>query len=336
MIQLANLQSSSAVENFHTVPSLHDDLESRSQERKLSLGKARPSNWLHDRESFFKYTTRSTAHAILDSGSLRWSSPSSFNDPFDMQFDLYVDLDQERVTRLTIDALWTAFYSAEGIEAGNPLGELIKKYKSIFPKMSREAFEAAFGKVIREMCRRVPAHVSELNLVFQTAMKDAKVLCLSERCDSVLMWSHYAHLHEGVVFELACVPELDSAWGSAMRVTYSDVMPPAFDDESLIRLGSGQGHSSPKTLLDKFVTAKARDWAYEREWRVVLHFTDPGRRTQDIPFSPKELAAVYLGCRMPDDDKAEIAAKTRFNYPDAKIFAAEKLERQFALRFRDY
>ena len=227
---------------------LRGDPQSRPQECKLT--QARPTNWLHDRESFFKYTKRSTAHAIVDSGMLRWSSPSTFNDPFDMQFDLYVDLDEERTTRITLDSLWTAFSSPEGLEAGNPLGESIKKYKSIFSKLPREAFETAFGKVIREMCRRVPAHVSELNLVFQKAMKDAKVLCLSGRCDSVLMWSHYAHLHEGVVFEFACVPELDSVWGSAMPVVYSDVMPPAFDDESIIRLGSGRGHSSPRALVD--------------------------------------------------------------------------------------
>jgi hypothetical protein len=316
--------------------SFHSDLESLSQECKLTLGNARPSNWLHDRESFFKYTTRSTAHAILDSGTLRWSSPNCFNDPFDMQFDLYVDIDEERITRLTIDSLWTAFYSPEGIKAGNPLGDLIRQYRSIFPKLSRDAFGTAFGELIRGMCRRLPAHVSELNLRFQEGMKHAKVLCLSERRDSVLMWSHYADSHEGVVFELACVPELDSAWGSAMRVTYRDVMPPAFDDESLIRLGSGQGHSSPRALLDKFVTAKAQDWAYEREWRVVLHLTDPSQRTQDIRFSPPELAAIYLGCRMSDEHKAEIASKIRTNFPGTKILAAEKMEGEFALRFSDY
>lgn len=302
----------------------------------MTLGKARPTNWLHGRESFFKYTTRSTAHAILNSGMLRWSSPNTFNDPFDMQFDLYVDLDEERITRLTIDSLWTAFYSPEGIEAGNPFGESVKKYRSVFPKLSREAFGTEFGEVIRELCRRVPAHVSESNLEFQKRMKDAKVLCLSERRDSVLMWSHYAQSHEGVVFELACIPEVDSVWGAAMPVTYSDVMPPAFNDESLIRLGSGRGHSSPHELLNKFVTAKAQDWAYEREWRVVLHFTDASQRTQDIRFSPKELAAIYLGCRMSDDHKKEIAAKIRNNYPSTKIFAAEKMERKFALRFSDY
>jgi len=305
----------------------------------VTPSKNRPANWRHDRSSFFKYTTRSAALAILDSCALRWSSPSTFNDPFDMQFDLYVDINQQRVRQLTIDSLWRAIYSPEGIPVGNPLGQLIRDYKRILPKLSREEFDRRFGEFgeqIGEMCRELPTHVTELNTRFQEGLKAAKVLCLSERHDSVLMWSHYAQLHEGVVLELACVPELDSAWGIAMRVSYSDAMPPAFDDESLIRLGSGQGHTSPGALLDKFVTAKARDWAYEREWRVVLHCTDPGRPTQDIPFWPKELAAVYLGCRMSPSDRAEVATKVRQKFPLTKILLAEKMDRSFALLFRDY
>lgn len=141
-------------------------------------------------------------------------------------------------------------------------------------------------------------------------------------------------MHQGVVFELACVPDLDSAWGAAMRVNYSEDMPVAFDDESMIRLASGQGHSSPQALLDKFVTAKAQEWAYEREWRLVLHFMDPNRPTQDIGFSPKELAAISLGCRMPDTVKNDFA-KMQSNFPDAKIFAAEKTRNKFALDSRE-
>lgn len=302
----------------------------------MTLGKDRPDNWRHDKASFFKYTTLSTAHAILDTSTLRWSSPSVFNDPFDMQFDLHADIDEERVTRLTVDSLWTAHYSPEGIVAGNPLGELIKKYRSIFPKLSREEFEREFGAAIRKGCRRVPAQVSELNSLFQELLKYTKVLCLSERHDNVLMWSHYAQSHQGVVFELACVPELDSVWGIAVPVTYSDIMPPAYDDESLIRLGSGQSFLSPEVLIDKFVRAKAEDWAYEREWRVILHLTDPSQRTQDIRFSPKELAAVYLGCRMTQNDRDEIATKVRKDFPLTKLFLAEKMGRRFALSFRDY
>lgn len=152
----------------------------------------RPKNWRHDRTSFFKYADQTAASAVLDSCSLRWSSPRVFNDPFDMQFDLFVDLDQKKIRRHTIGLLWKAFYSPEELDAGNPFGESIKEYKSVFPRLSRDDFEREFSEPIHEMCRRVPLQVAELNREFQSFLRDTKLLCLSERCDSVLMWSHYA------------------------------------------------------------------------------------------------------------------------------------------------
>src|SRR5262249_9782362 len=120
---------------------------------------------------------------------------------------------------------------------------------------------------------KLPELIAKFHIEFRAQMEDVKVLCLSERNDSILMWSHDAELHQGVVFELACVPELDSIWGAAIPVKYDNV-PRLFDDDFLIRLGSGQESIASKpgieALLNKFVTAKAKDWAYEREWRVEV------------------------------------------------------------------
>ena len=49
---------------------------------------ARSPNRLHDRSSFFKYSSASTARLVLENKTLRWSSPSLFNDPFDVPREL--------------------------------------------------------------------------------------------------------------------------------------------------------------------------------------------------------------------------------------------------------
>ena len=48
----------------------------------------RSPNRLHERISFFKYMPASTAKVVLDNSTLRWSSPSLFNDPFDVPREL--------------------------------------------------------------------------------------------------------------------------------------------------------------------------------------------------------------------------------------------------------
>src|SRR5262245_43309165 len=43
---------------------------------------------VHDRETFFKYMSASTAKLVLSNRTLRWSSPLLFNDPFDVPREL--------------------------------------------------------------------------------------------------------------------------------------------------------------------------------------------------------------------------------------------------------
>lgn len=48
----------------------------------------RSPNRRHDLPLLHKYATASTAKAILQSSTLRWSSPLLFNDPFDVPRDM--------------------------------------------------------------------------------------------------------------------------------------------------------------------------------------------------------------------------------------------------------
>jgi len=253
-----------------------------------------------------------------------------------MKYDLALRIDREKIRTQALDRMWHSFYSADPIALPNSFGRLINASRSRFPKLTRSEFEQEFSEVVEEYCRKVHISVSELNGRIRIAMKGSKVFCLSDRHDNVLMWSHYAQSHEGAVFKLACIPERDSVWGSAMPVRYADDVPPFADDELLIGILSGESSLSQRDILDTFVTTKSKAWEYEREWRVVLHFTDPAKNTQDIPFWPEEVTAVYLGCRMPAEQKEKIAAKLRMDYPHAEILEAVKKNDQFSLEFRKF
>ena len=45
----------------------------------------------HDKDGFFKYYTADSAKLTLKNTSRKWSTPPTFNDPFDNQFDLYYE-----------------------------------------------------------------------------------------------------------------------------------------------------------------------------------------------------------------------------------------------------
>jgi hypothetical protein len=72
-----------------------------------------------------------------------------------------------------------------------------------------------------------------------------KFFCLSETSASILMWSHYAYNHTGVVIPLSCIEELDSAWHAARKVRFTGDMPslriPTMSAKERLRCGNAAG-----------------------------------------------------------------------------------------------
>lgn len=81
-----------------------------------------PPHWLNARLFFFKYMTRATGRIVLKNRTLRWSTPGTLNDPYDMQFDLHIDVDREEAKKLVDANLWDAFYSDDVAESVNNFG----------------------------------------------------------------------------------------------------------------------------------------------------------------------------------------------------------------------
>ena len=52
---------------------------------------------IHNRDYFYKYTDIEAATANIIHNSFRFSSPKTFNDPFDVQFDLHPTFTKEEL-----------------------------------------------------------------------------------------------------------------------------------------------------------------------------------------------------------------------------------------------
>jgi hypothetical protein len=291
----------------------------------------RRPNWSHDRMHFYKYVSRSTARTILEHNSLRWSTSHYFNDPFDIQFDLHVIVDRAAVKASVLEKLWDAHYGNNPKNPVNALGMLIAAFRGRFPKLSKEEFNREFGEAIEESLQKgeknIPRHQEEI----RRFMADTKVLCLSEISDNLLMWSHYAEKHAGLVLRLRCMSELDSAWGAAKPVQYLDQMPRLLDEGLLSNLMSGSHSLDHRAVMDTLVYTKAKDWAYEREWRLCSGAGRMRSEFEDLPFNPLELDGLIFGCQMPRNDREEFTHLIRARYPHATLYEAKKADREFRL-----
>jgi len=173
--------------------------------------------------SFFKYVSRETANAVLSNNTLRWSSPILFNDPFVIQFDLHVEINREVVKSKALRLLWDVIYTDRSVPNGNILGKAIAARKNTFPQLPFQEFANKFADAIDKGLDNLSKQLPEFHETLRNIYCRAKILCFSEIEDNILMWSHYAEQHKGLVLKFRHIQ--DSAWGAAMPVAYTNEMP---------------------------------------------------------------------------------------------------------------
>lgn len=127
-----------------------------------------------------------------------------------------------------------------------------------------------------------------------------RLTCFSEVCDSILMWSHYAGQHTGVVIEYSTNEILahDAVLRDSLHpVVYTD----GVDDAN--RMFTHVIDPINPFLTTYCACRKAADWSYEREWRLVLaakHLDDP------ISVSMPKPRGVIIGAAMQPTEEQQV------------------------------
>ncbi|REE17750.1 hypothetical protein B0G71_0715 [Paraburkholderia sp. BL27I4N3] len=282
---------------------------------------------------FYKYMSAATAHAVLGNQTLRWSTPGTLNDPYDMQFDLRYEVDRDVVRRLALNKLWEAYCGAP-VAVGNILGLLIQALRVQVPNMQRAEFETEHAKAIFDGLDRLEAALPRLNADVRGHLATSKILCLTETPDNSVMWTHYADTHRGVVIRLRDYPELDSPYRTAKPVKYVAEAPHLVDAEFLADMLSGRTSFDTNALLERLVYTKSADWAYEREWRI---YSGNGRNKaaahEDLRFGSFELDAVLFGLNTSDESRSSLTQLVRKLYPHAELLCAKRNPDAFGMIF---
>jgi hypothetical protein len=112
---------------------------------------------------------------------------------------------------------------------------------------------------------------------------DKGIVSLAERAHCPLMWSHYGDQHKGVCIGYS-IP--NSAASDLHKVSYGGSRLIAASMVAAMLAGDEEAR---RKVDDAVLTKKARDWRYEREWRLV-----GPRGTQN---SPLEFEEVVFGMR---------------------------------------
>lgn len=281
-----------------------------------------PEFWHNDRLHFFKYMTASTAKIVLADRTLRWSTASELNDPFDMQFNLSINVDREQLRVAALDKMWELYAGDQPIPARNIVGVMMELLRQAPEKMARGEFEAQFGPSVVEGYDRLIARLPKTNAEVESHVASNKILSLTTAPDNNLMWTHYTNGHRGVVMRFRSIPAFDSVYGMAKPMNYVTDVPSLYSEQDLVEIISGIATTDAGEILDKIILTKSADYEYEKEWRASTGF---GRNEdapfEDVQFGVNELDGIVFGMRISDDDKTQIQMLAS-EYPNVELMRA--------------
>lgn len=236
----------------------------------------------------------------LVSNTVWMNSPENFNDPYDCA--LTINLNKEQCSTSSIIALYEHLGITKEVqdrefprflESKNPIISAIKFLAT--EKALNEQIASELISSLENRDEQLIRHFSD-----NTKML-TKVCSFSESEESTLMWAHYANYHTGFCIEYDFTPLGPNSLTTRFLypVFYSDLL----HDHSDLMLGIDINKANPLSIVMPALT-KAKDWSYEREWRLV--FSNNFMKTPQTCSVPKA-SRVYAGVKISPENLDKLA-----------------------------
>ncbi len=203
---------------------------------------------------------------VLTKGTLKFTCPLEFNDPFDC-YPAFDPSSIQNISKLRPDLL-KAVGKAEGLSPAKRL-QRYGVYRANIKK-AVESGEYAKGLV-----------------------KNLGVCCLSRNPTNILMWSHYAKNHTGFIVEF------EIAMSAPLPLLHQIVPLPVAYQKRRPMLAWGDKNFD----IESYFLTKSQDWEYEAEERILTKHEGPGFHPYSrFHF----LGSVIAGARMDEKNLAEL------------------------------
>ncbi|MGY1952728.1 MULTISPECIES: DUF2971 domain-containing protein [Pseudomonas] len=280
----------------------------------------------------YKYMPYSTASIVLENQTLRWSTPATLNDPYDIQFDLQINFDRNIVLRDTLDKLWKIFTGELKGHPENKMTSAVNIMRPFLKGIPKENFMRQMEEGIKQSFSAIDENIHRTYCETRDHLATTKILCLTDSPTNQLMWAYYADSNKGVVLRFQDEPGADSPYCTAKKMSYMHDIPKLFENDELSDFLAGLVTFDEKKRINSLIYTKSDAWKHESEWRI---FAGDGRDKnaphEDKKFGSKELTGVVFGCRMPLHQQLALSETITRSYPHAEIFQATPANHSFQL-----
>jgi Protein of unknown function (DUF2971) len=251
---------------------------------------------------FFKYMTPETTLAVLHTRAVRYSSPLSFNDPFDVQSGLHFDFDLSELHSKLVDRIQVLAAAPDipNVDQSDVWGQVVLMARKHYTTrgFNRDRWIELTSPSFADLCKIIGETQEQYQTFWrQKLLPGIRVFCVSEDRDNLLMWAHYARDHTGAVFELWSLPEEDNPLSVAGPIEYAPNPPSFFSEREFIESMTGVHELNFSGLYKRYAYAKSDHWSYEKEWRVWYPFSESTTSFDTVPLRKSEVKARVLGSK---------------------------------------
>ena len=219
--------------------------------------------------------------------------PDQFNDLFEFTPVAKGGLGDSDIAQLTDPKEVYEFYKEQKFKGNLPPPD----FESFMRLMEREmknkheigVIERSLQATMRESCRDLCREVSQF----------LGIICFTPNPKNLLMWSHYANGHKGLVIGFNSDHHFLKESVRIRHVNY-----PPGDERFVWNITLNRGDEGYDEMGDTFVLTKSHHWQYEREMRAVLPLDGLERRLIGdgvlgyfLSFPPDLIEEVIIGYR---------------------------------------
>ena len=244
----------------------------------------------------YKYVDLAGAEKILFNNTLKATPPNKFNDPFELMAGGVCNVSREHDF------------------------DLLKSYDSYKKARKLKMFDDCYARYIEHIDsnHRLIDHVIESSLSNQDSYhneiaelvnelsKTAGIVCFSATNDHILMWSHYADQHKGVVI------------GFDSKLLSDDWIPVDYSKE---RYFLNIERRKDRDERIKMIARKSDLWAYEEEYRFVVLLQKCKNKNRDdddafftFEYRSEAIKEVIFGCRMSRNNINDLGVALKERY----------------------
>ncbi len=279
-------------------------------------------------DSLIKFTDREGAVRILTDGTLRWSSPDRFGDPFELSSNSELNFDSASLLDSTIKLASSMIFAPEQPKGDSPLINAIRRWREENRFASAEEAHGVLRELLSKMVDHRRIQLEAALVQWQEYVRELRICTFSAKPDNITAWDQFADLHRGVAIRFHV--DDTEPFASAKPVLYQTERP------QLTSLREQLGailHNRKDAVVERFkdhFLIKGVHRKLEQELRclkrgdaaLTRERAQPQDWYEDLPFRAEQVSGIFFGLCTDAATKARIISLVQEHYSHAKLFQA--------------